>query len=268
MFFNIFDSHTHSENSFDGESSVSKLCEEAEKKDMMGFCITDHYECMVPEQRSEVRIRNSVLETARARQVLGSCTVLTSGIEIGQATRNFEEAEKILNAFKFDFVIGSLHCDRDSDDYFYVDFTHLDVDIILDRYYKEMLELCRWGKFDVLGHITYPLRYITGKYHIKVDMNQYDNIIQEIYKVLISKNKGIEINTSGLRNELGEASPTLKYVKMFKDCGGQIVTIGSDAHKAEDIGANINEGMQILKDAGFNTFAFYKKREPRMLQII
>lgn len=268
MFVNIFDSHTHSRNSFDGESTVNHLCEAAEEKQMMGLCVTDHYECQMPEQRSEIRIRNSVLETAKSRQLLGNRLMLTTGIEIGQATRDFEEANKILGAFKFDFIIGSLHSDRASDDYFFVDFSQLETSIILQRYYEELLELCQWGNFDVLGHLTYPLRYITGKYHIQVDMSVYDELIVEIYKTLISKGKGIEVNTSSLRNELGETSPPLKYLRLFRECGGEIVTIGSDAHDAKDIGAGIAEGMELLQAAGFQYFAFYKKREARMLQLM
>lgn len=268
MFVNLFDSHTHSRNSNDGEHSVGYLCEAAVEKGLMGICVTDHYECCQPQQRFGVRIRNSVLDTAKARQFVRDGFMLMSGIEIGQATWDLQEAERILTQFRFDYVIGSLHSHKGSDDYCFVDFTDLDVEVILDRYYQELLELCSWGGFDVLGHLTYPLRYITGRDHIPVDMSRYDEIIREILRTLIQQHRGIEVNTSTLRQGLGEPMPSLHYLKMFRELGGEIVTLGSDAHRSADLGAGIPEGMALLQEAGFDYFAFYKKREPRMLRII
>lgn len=268
MYVNVFDSHTHSNNSGDGKHSVLYLGETAEQKEMMGFCVTDHYECAKPGGQFEIRIRNSVIETGKARVSFDSRLLITSGVEIGQATRDFAEAERLLSQHRFDFVIGSLHSDSAMDDYCYLDFTSLNVDMILDRYYDEMLELCRWNRFDVLGHLTYPLRYITGKFHIRVDMHRYDEVIREIFDTLIKAGRGIEINTSGLRQGLGETMPALKYAKMYKDCGGEIITIGSDAHCKQDLGANIQDGMALLEEAGFKYFAFFKHREPRMLKLI
>lgn len=268
MYMNIFDSHTHSDNSHDGKHSVLYMSESAEKKQLMGFCVTDHFECNLPQNKDAIRIRNSVMEVAKAKSAYEKRLVLTTGVEIGQATQDFDLAEKLINQSKFDFVLGSLHNDKGMDDYYYVDFTGLNVEMILDRYYDEVLELCRWNKFDVLAHLTYPLRYITGKYQIHVDMSRYDPIIRDIMFTLAQNGKGIEINTSGLRQELGETLPTIKYVRMFKECKGEIVTLGSDAHCAQDLGENIQEAMAMLESAGFKYFAFYKKREPRMLHIM
>lgn len=191
-----------------------------------------------------------------------------SGIELGQATRNFQKADRLLNRYRFDFVIGSLHCIRDMDDFAYIDFSGLNVELILQRYFEEMLELCQWGGFDTLAHMTYPLRYIIGKYQIPVDMKPYEEIIREILKTLADKNLALEINTAGLRREIGQTSPTLEYVKLFRKLGGELLTFGSDAHRAQDLGAGLDVAIDMAKEAGFSHFAFYKKREPRMLRLM
>ena len=131
-----------------------------------------------------------------------------------------------------------------------------------------MLELCQWGAFDTLAHMTYPLRYITGQYHIQVDMSQYRDLIAEILRTLADNGLGLEINTAGLRREIGQTSPTLEYVKLFRDLGGEILTFGSDAHRAQDLGAGIECAMDMAKEAGFSYFAFFKKRNPRMLRLL
>ena len=131
-----------------------------------------------------------------------------------------------------------------------------------------MLELAKWNKFDSLAHITYPLRYIQGFQKIPVDMKPYDELIREILKTVAQNGKAIEINTSTMRQGLGMTMPSLEYVKLFRELGGEHVTIGSDAHWAKDIGSHLEVGMDMLKEAGFDTFTVYRRREPKQLKIM
>lgn len=268
MYMNLFDSHVHSDNSHDGEHSITFLCENAQQKGLMGLCITDHYELNLDTDQADICLRNSFMETGRARHAFDQRLLVLNGIEMGQAIQNLEKANALLRKYRFDFVIGSLHCDRRMDDYAYVDFSDLNAELILQHYYEDMLELCQWGQFDSLAHLTYPLRYITGKYHIQIDMKQYEELIREILRTLAQKNLGLEINTAGLRKEIGQTAPTLEYVKLFRELGGEILTFGSDAHRAQDLGAGLDTAFDMAKEAGFSYFAFYKKREPRMLKLI
>ncbi len=268
MYSNLFDSHVHSDNSHDGEHSVTFLCENAQQKNLTGLCITDHYELDFNEAQADMCLRNSFIETSKARQIFDQRLLVLNGIEMGQANRNFKKAESVLTSYRFDFVLGSLHCDCNMDDYAYVNFSNLDVDLLLQHYYEDMLELCHWGKFDSLAHMTYPLRYIVGKYQLPVDMQRYDELIDEILRTLAQKNLGLEINTAGLRREIAQTSPTLKYVKRFRELGGEILTFGSDAHRVQDLGAGLEIAMDMAKEAGFSYFAVFKKRDPRMLHII
>lgn len=267
MYMNLFDSHVHSDNSHDGEHSITFLCENAEQKNLMGLCITDHYELDQNLAQADLCLRNSFMETGKARQAFDYRLLVMNGIEMGQAIQNKEKAQEILHRYRFDFVLGSLHCIRGMDDFAYIDFSDLDVDVILTRYFEEILELCQWGQFDSLAHLTYPLRYITGQYHIPVDLSRYDSIIDEILRTLAQKGLGLEINTAGLRREIEQTAPTLPYIKRFRQLGGEILTFGSDAHRAQDLGAGLDTAIEMAKEAGFSYFAFFKKREPRMLSL-
>ena len=250
MYMNLFDSHVHSDNSHDGEHSITFLCENAVQKNLMGLCITDHYELDLNTEQADLCLRNSFIETGKARQAFDYRLLVMNGIEMGQATQNLDKAEEVLRKYRFDFVLGSLHAIRGMDDFAYVDFSGLNAEVILERYFDELLELCQWGGFDSLAHMTYPLRYIVGN------------------STLAQKHLGLEINTAGLRREIGQTSPTLEYVKLFRELGGEILTFGSDAHCAQDLGAGLETAIDMAKEAGFSYFAFYKKHEPRMLRLL
>ena len=138
---------------------------------------------------------------------------------------------------------------------------------LLEEYYQELYEIARLNLFDSMAHITYPIRYMNGKHHLGVDLSRMDDLIDLTLRTLAQNGRALEINTSGLRGPIGETSPTLKYVKRFCELGGEYVTLGSDAHAAEDLGEGIQQAMELACQAGFSYFTFYKKRQPRLLQI-
>ena len=138
---------------------------------------------------------------------------------------------------------------------------------LLDKYFEEMLLLSKWNGFDTLAHLTYPLRYIMGNYGIKVDLKKYDGIVDEIFKTVIGNGKALEINTSGLRQKIGVTMPTVDYVRRFKELGGELLTIGSDAHFTEHVDAGINEGFAIAQAAGFEYVTYFEKHKPVMVKI-
>ena len=118
------------------------------------------------------------------------------------------------------------------------------------------------------GKMTYTLRYIEGDHGIHVDMKHYEEIIRESFKLLIQNGKGIEINTSGLRQKYGKTFPDLYWVKIYRELGGEIISLGSDSHCAADIGKGIAEGAEIARDAGFDYLCFFKERKPNFIKII
>ena len=137
----------------------------------------------------------------------------------------------------------------------------------MEKYFNETYKLCKWGKFDVLGHLTYTLRYIEGDNGIKVDMKPYEEIIRESLKLIIQNGKGIEINTSGLRQKYGKTFPDYEWVKIYRELGGEILSLGSDSHCPEDIGKGIADGAEIALQAGFEYLCYFKERKPNFIKI-
>ncbi len=267
-FKNRMDLHIHTDNSDDGQHSVMLMCEYAVRCGLRAVAITDHCECnLYKRDRYDRSIRQSYFEARKAKAVFSGKLIVLAGMELGQALQDVKAAEDALSANDYDFVIGSLHNVEGQEDFWKIDFKTHDARTLIDRYYSEILQLAKWGKFDSLAHITYPFRYINGVEHLEIDENDYSDAIREVLKVLAQNGKALEINVSGLRQPYGKTLPELRFVRMFKELGGEFITVGSDAHICKDVGADIEAGMQTAIDAGFDKITLFQNRQPLLIPI-
>ncbi len=265
----ICDCHCHSEWSFDGSESTDDICRKAVEKGIDVIAITDHCEANGWNNPDESEFGNfaelipqSAAHMKESQKKYAGKVKLLRGIELGQAMQDLEAAEKSLALDDFDFVLASVHNVRNMRDFYWLDYEKLSVDELLKTYFKEILEVVRWNRFDSLAHLTYPLRYISGKSGIKVDMSRYFYITDEIFKTLTENGKALEVNTSGLRQELGKTMPDAELLKRYRELGGEYITIGSDAHCSEDIGSGINEAIKLLHDTGFTKYHYFEQHKP------
>ena len=135
------------------------------------------------------------------------------------------------------------------------------------RYFESVLEsLAAFDNFDVFGHLDYVVRY--GPTQDKnYSYHQYKEIIDEILKVLISKNIGLELNTAGLKYGLSFAHPQVEVLKRYRELGGEIITVGSDGHKPEHLAYDFHKVPDILKEAGFEYYTMFKNRRPEFIKL-
>ena len=138
---------------------------------------------------------------------------------------------------------------------------------LLKAYFMEILELLEWGNFDVLAHLTYPLRYFYAKSGIRISLEDYKKELDEILKLCAEKEKALELNSAGLRQPIGEFSPPASLLKRFKELGGKFVTYGSDAHRVQDLAANIEEAYATIEAAGFDRITFFQQRIPMQIAL-
>lgn len=286
----IMDMHTHSSFSPDAADSAELMYKRASEIGLSYYALTDHCDCNfwypvehykrdnIPQDDmmmygSGKYSIDSIAEQKRLKEHLKSKlngVKIIIGIELGQPLQDIENAETIASDKNLDFIIGSHHQNRGENDFYYLKYdsmTKAEIYKLLDDYFEQMLEMCKWGKFDVLGHLTYPLRYICGEYGIDIDLSSYYEIIREIFKTIINNGKGIEINTSGLRQKYGKTFPDEKYVRLYKELGGEIITVGSDAHCVKDLGKGISEGIELAETAGFKYLACFEKHKPEFIKI-
>ncbi len=265
-----FDLHTHCTLSFDGKSSAEDMVKRAVELGIKHYALTDHIDLgEFPDKDFdlEATVAGAKEQIPALQKKYAESTELLYGVELGQAVHDRELTEKLLAENDYDFVIGSTHFIRGHEDFYFLNYTDTDVPELMRLYFEELLETAEWGMFDIMGHITYPLRYITGEHGINVDLSEYGIIIDEILRTLIRNGKGIEINTSGLRQKYGRMFPDADTVRRYRELGGEILTIGSDAHCADDLGNGIEDGIAAAKEAGFDKIAIFKHREPMFIRI-
>lgn len=264
---NMTDMHTHCVLSFDGNDSCDELCDSAVNKGIKTLAITDHCDIDGADFDALAYCKEQFDETKRVKEKYADVLEVLQGIEIGQGIYRKSLTEKVLNTFDYDFVLGSVHNLENMEDFYFLDYKEYDVYNLLERYFGDLLELCRWGGFDSLAHLTYPLRYIVAREKINVDMSRFNDIIDAIFESLAQNNKALEINTSGLFMDINDTLPNIEYVKRFKKIGGKYVTIGSDSHYAERIGQGIDKGYEIAVKSGFKSVTKFVKREPVLINV-
>ena len=271
MYKNIMDLHVHTDNSFDGNHSVMRMCESAQDKGLRAIAFTDHIEAdCFREHRYDRVAAQAYFDISKARSAFCGTLLVCQGIELGQAMYNQEVSEELFRKYKYDILVASLHNLRNGHDFSVPDYDEYEDDIIdamLQEYFDELVILSGWDKLDTLAHMTYPLRYICGKYGKKVDMSRYSEKIDATLKNLADNDKALEINTSGLRQEIGTTMPDESIVRRFKELGGKYITIGSDSHYAEDIGKGIVQGMDIALRCGFDSVTLFQQHEAIPIKI-
>lgn len=276
------DCHTHTYCSPDSDASLGAMISHAQALGLSAFAVTDHIELCrfypqgfygVPARNEEdffdyaARYEKSMEQNQIAKELYAGTMTFISGIEMGEPNADFALAESLLADKRLDFVIASLHELPDQLDFFFLDYTQQNVEKLLDDYFAELLKICQWGKFDVLGHLTYPLRYIVGDAGIPVDMVRCEEYIAECLKAVIRNGRGIELNTSGFRQKYGKPFPQEEYLRLYKDLGGTILSLGSDAHCPEDVGGGIAQGAALARACGFGKVCYFLRHEPHFIEI-
>ncbi len=264
----ISDSHIHSDCSRDGSDPTMMMCESAARLGLYALTMTDHCECNAyVSQAYDRSIRQSYFEARKASAVFHDRLHIYAGVEIGQPMQDKAAAQDVLDACDFDFALASVHNVKGLDDFFDLDYTKIEMSDALNRYFDEIIEMIEWGMFDSLSHLTYPWRYIVGERGLTIDDDLYHDRIDTVLKLLIQKHKALELNTSGLRQNLGRTMPDLPVLRRYHQLGGKLITVGSDAHRWADVGGGVEQGLFLLRQAGFNHFTIYIKHEPKFLPI-
>lgn len=264
----IFDGHTHSQHSFDGSETIEAMCQAAIEAGVYGLTVTDHCDLGVyalPDWRE--RLLSAAAEIKTAQERLQGRLVLLHGVELGQAVHDMQTAGQVLGLTTYDVVLGSLHNLYQTEDFYFLQEKTCDKKALLERYFEELLQLAKTNTFDVLAHITYAYRYMGYGEEIP-PVQSFEPLLRELFKTLAQNGKGLELNTSGLyRSPKAHAMPDLWELKLFKECGGEFVALGSDAHIVANIGRGIEEGQALLQAASFSYQAVYQARKPVLYKL-
>lgn len=262
------DYHMHSHFSEDSREPIEEICKKAVEIGLDEIAITDHMEILVGKPYTEIiDVDNLFKELAYYKEKYKDKLVIRQGIELGQPFLNPSEADKFYKNYKPDFILGSLHTYGSKfGDVTMRDFDKIDCYEFYNEYLDKLKLMSVECDYDTLGHLTYPLRYMFKGYGIRLDLSKFYDSFRELFEIVIGRNRGIEINTSGFKT-ISEPLPNLDIVKIYKECGGKIITIGSDSHTKETLGYKIKEVCEELKEIGFTHITTFEQRNPIFKEI-
>ncbi len=259
----MYDYHIHSEHSIDSIASMESMVLSAIDKNLKSICFTDHVDFDSTNLKIDIGFREADY-FRNIKQVkykyAGKIEVL-AGVEIGMQPHLVNRYNNLISNNPFDFVILSIHSVNRTDLEDNGFLSNLKPIEILEKYYNDML-LCieNYNNFDVLGKFDYIDKYFLDSSKVP-RYDEYFEIISEILKLLILNGKGIELNTGGILSGHKYFHPKIQILNLYKDLGGEIVTIGSNAHKAENVGYGYRAAEKMLKDLGFKYIHLFKDRK-------
>ena len=274
------DMHMHTWFSTDSEACPRDMADEAVRKGLKTICFTDHFDKDDLEWGEEgiFDVDAYFVEMQKLQEEYAGKLNIRIGIELGLRTYLEDYYEELTKKYPFDFVIGSVHnvpYKKDAEgNILYTDpaAEKLFTDRTDKKAYRLMMETTLENVrtsdcFQTLGHLDYVVRY--GKSREKeYSYTDYADIIDEILKLLIEKEKGLEVNSAGLKYGLPFAHPHPDVLKRYRELGGEIITIGADAHKPEHIAYDFAKAEEILKSCGFKYYTEFFEQKPVFKQLI
>lgn len=274
------DMHMHTWFSTDSEACPRDMADEAVRKGLKTICFTDHFDKDDLEWGEEgiFDVDAYFVEMQKLQEEYAGKLNIRIGIELGLRTYLKDYYEELTKKYPFDFVIGSVHnvpYKKDAEgNVLYTDpaAEKLFTDRTDKEAYRLMMETTLENVrtsdcFQTLGHLDYVVRY--GKSREKeYSYTDYADIIDEILKLLIEKEKGLEVNSAGLKYGLPFAHPHPDVLKRYRELGGEIITIGADAHKPEHIAYDFAKAEEILKSCGFKYYTEFFEQKPVFKQLI
>ena len=256
----MFDFHIHSRVSFDGHDTGLALATAARERGLREICFTDHVD-YDPQSVSQ----SMVFDVAAYNKEYDGLEVpgleIRRGMEFGLLENNQSLLPQRLSQRHYDFVLGSVHFVKGQDVYFQEYWQGKIPFEAQSEFLEETLRCVKAHEdYDVLAHLTFLMKSSFNPVRSPMAYDAHREILDEILKVLVDKGKGLEMNTSGVDRSVGYL-PTLDFFRRFKELGGQIVTVGSDAHRTDRVGQYCPEAAKMLADL-FGYVCTFRDRKP------
>jgi histidinol-phosphatase (PHP family) len=262
----MYDYHTHSSFSADSDEPLETMVLRAISLSIREYAVTDHYD---PNYRNAaydfgLDLAAYTGELERIAEKYGADVKLIKGIELGIQHDVTEDCLAMTRAYPFDFVIGSFHC-AEGFDISVPEYAERPAEALYRGFYGYVRDCLKVYKdYDVLGHLN-----VIDRYAARIPKDEVcRDLVEDILRILVDDGKGLEINTSCFRYGMGErTTPTADMLRFYARAGGEIVTIGSDAHRARDVGAMLDRAAAMARDAGLKYLATFENRKVKFVKL-
>lgn len=267
----LWDFHMHSSFSADSEAPMETMIQQAIARGLDGICFTEHLDPDYPSTPDNIDFS---LDIDNYRNTLFTLKdkykeklKIHFGIELGLQPHLESVFRHLVKTRPFDFIIGSSHIVHGYDPYYPAFFKNRRESSCYMEYFESVLEnLACFSEINVYGHIDYVVRYGPNK-NREYSYGRYQDILDEILRTLITKGIGIELNTGGYHYGLGEPNPCTSVIKRYRQLGGEIITVGADAHAPEKIAYAFGKAAAILEECGFRYYTVFEGGKPYFLKL-
>lgn len=267
------DQHMHTSFSFDSEAPMEDMVESSINKGLSHITFTEHNDFNYPVSENypkgcwDLNVDSYLYDLLMLREKYEKKIEIGFGMELGLQPDACNKNTLLAFSQDYDFIIGSIHLVNKVDTYDEKFNSKKPVENTINEYLDEVIKnITKFKEFDVLGHLDYLTRVLPGR---EDDYNPslYMDKISEILSILIKDGKGLELNTQTLGKGYKYANPWPEVLKRYKDLGGEIVTVGSDAHSPAVIAAGFDKAEGFLKDCGFNYYTVFHHRVPTNIKL-
>jgi len=268
----LTDFHTHSYFSGDCDTPTETMITKAISLGMTHLCFTEHLDFYYPVREGESLDFNLATDQYRKeflalKEKYDKKIHLLWGVELGLQKHIFSDLHDYTQTHPFDFVIASSHLCNGGDPYYPDFFEERSEEDVYHEYFCSILENVKnFSDYDVYGHLDYIVRYGPNK-DARYSYEKYRDIFDVILKTIIENGKGIELNTGGVKYGLKDLHPATSILKRYKELGGEIITIGSDAHTPENLLGHFPRAGLVLKECGFQYYTIFIERKPTFIHL-
>ncbi|MBR0164320.1 MAG: histidinol-phosphatase HisJ family protein [Lachnospiraceae bacterium] len=261
------DFHTHTHHSGDSDAAMDAMIESAISRGLRALCFTEHQDfdfpvTHEPEGTFDLDAEAYRTEYLSMRERFSSQIDLYFGVELGLQPSCTEKNVQFVRAHDFDFVIGSVHIAKGRDPYHREYLEQMGTKQRAMAFYLDAMyeNLTLFDDFDVLGHLDLANRY-WGTGNWRYDYEDHKERIDDILRLLIRKEKGLDCNTNLLwKSGADEMNPSNAILCRFHALGGRILTFGSDAHDPSHVADAFEKARLLAKEAGFDQYCTFSGR--------
>ncbi|WP_119068633.1 histidinol-phosphatase HisJ family protein [Aggregatilinea lenta] len=256
------DYHMHTHHSCDAHHTMADMAQVALARGIREIAFTEHFDpkpedmcagCYDPApyfaELDEVRHQFAPLGLT-----------IRAGLEAGEYHLYTDTIQPVLDAWPYDYVLGSLHWVGDHSVFDAAYFQASAAEETAAGYFTELARLARHGGFDVLSHAD-VIKRTSYRVYGHFDIADWEDLVRPVWQACIDNGIGIEINTSGLRLAVSQTQPSLPALKWYHDMGGELLTLGSDSHRPEHVGFELATAMDLAREAGFTRLCTYERRQ-------
>lgn len=264
----LFDYHVHTDFSGDCSIPMESVIQAGVNKGLKEICFTDHLDIDSTDGSGDFVFSHEDYSEVinRFRDKYNGQIEIKMGVEIGLQPHVLNSSREFVRGNDFDFALASMHCCERLDFYLGDFFNQYTTEEAICHYYNELDSMLdKFKDYSVLGHLDIYKRYNPAS--MKIPFKKYNKLVERVLKKVIKEEKGIEINTSGLRGPIMESLPGWEIVELYRALGGEILTLGSDSHGGETLCANFEEVLRGLKVRGFNNIYRFEKMQPKEILI-